>query len=341
MILVEAMKSKVNGLMQQAQKINKEVMHENEGLEKIKENLDEHYSIQQGELSKSYENSVKTLMDRRKQLSEILKNSVLEQKNILSKQKNQIQEQIDKALEASEKIGKLSENIENSSYEDFHNTMEILNKQTSELENFINNLQRIELTYMHFHENIVISDKSEIIPNENSNIIPNKKHSQYAPNQEKQKSEIGLSNVKNSGIDGVNDSLEKIVLHEACPNPLEMKKINSTNLQSGIGIKKKPIENKETGSKTFRYGKQSPKVEGNDGVKFFSPESCGNNGFKMEQHKKIFTRPGVTNPFVEESLMAKIGGPGERKIIHETPKNDGTLEKVKENISTTIGENEH
>ncbi len=318
------MKAKVAGLVQKAQGLVKEVTAENETLEKTKEEVAEHYSGQQAELSKAYESAVKGLMDKRKQLSDVLKHSLSEQKSALTKQKAQICQRIEQALTASDKLSRFAENMDNLAYEDYQEFVENAAKEISELETYLSSLGRIEVTYMQFHEDIVISDKSEIFPAETppfvttNATIPSKK--KLLPQPKMENKPIGLTNLRDNPVDGVNDSIEKIVFHETTTTAVN--NLNS-EYRKAAPAKRKPAENgAAAGAKTSRYGKPSPKMEGsNEGAKFFSPDgNSGSQGQKGEVGlKKAFGRTGgVTNPFVEECLLAKMAP--EKKLVAGTPK---------------------
>ncbi len=160
----EAMKTKVSGLMQRTQQTMRAISKENEELERSRSKIADHYALQQDNLSKAYETAIKTLMDKRKQLSETLKYSLSEQKVSMTKQKGVTCQHIEQALTACESLSRFAENIDGASYEEYHNLVETLNKEIAELESFVATLPHVKVSYLQFYENIVISDKSEVHP---------------------------------------------------------------------------------------------------------------------------------------------------------------------------------
>ena len=158
------MKAKVTGLAQRVQQVMREINKENEELEKSKTRIGEHYNLQQSNLAKAYDGAIKTLMDKRKQLSEMLKHSLSDQKTFMTKQKSATCQKIEQALTACEHLSRFADTIDGASYEEYYNLLESLTKETSELESFANTLPRVEVTYLQFHENISITDKSELRP---------------------------------------------------------------------------------------------------------------------------------------------------------------------------------
>jgi len=252
------MKRKVDELTQKAQHTINELNNENIMLNSEKDKLSEHYEMKQKVIIEAYEESVKALMEKKKQLSDILKRSLNDQKLDLNKQKTRIAQKLEQASVASERLNRFMLNMENLSYDDFNKFVEELSKGTGELESFANFLPHIEITYMQFHENMNILDRSLVDDYSKRNSIHNKTDVT-----------LGLSNIA------------KEVLQEASANASDKKQ-----------PKKRLSEN--VGARTSRYAKPNDI--------YFLEENKGGEA----DAKKLSMKGGVTNPFVEESLMAKV-----------------------------------
>lgn len=259
------MKRRVGELVQKTQRSINAFTNENSSLVGEKERLSEHLELQRRSITEEYENSINSLMEKKKQLSEVLKRSLNEQKTDLSKQKNKICQKIEQASFASERLSRFVMNMENLSYDEFNKFIEELTKETNELEIFASSLPHIEITYMQFHENMNILDKS---------LTDNygKRNSLY----NKTDVTIGLNDKKNNIDEALNEA-----------------KLNSTDKKFS---KKQLVEN--PGARTSRYAKPNADMFFLDENKIVEVSN--------ETSRKSISKSGITNPFVEESLMAKM-----------------------------------
>lgn len=257
------MKRKVDELMQKTQHSINELNSENIMLNNEKEKLSEHYEMKQKLIIEAYEDSIKALMEKKKQLSEILKRSLNDQKVDLGKQKTRVVQKLEQASVAAERLGRFIVNMENLSFDDYNKFMEELGKEAAELEAFANFLPHIEVTYMQFHENMNILDRS------------------VADNYSKRNSVHSKTDVGT----GLGNS-SKEVLQEAPANASDKKQ-----------PRKRLSENAAAGARTSRYAKPNTDI-------YFSEENRAADA--GGEAKKLSIKAGVTNPFVEESLMAKV-----------------------------------
>lgn len=295
------MKANLSSLNQRVQKVVQEAKKENEEIEMVHSKLGDHFQREKENLVKTYEAAGIQLFDKKKQFTEMLKVSLAEQKTAIEKQKNKTTQKIEQALGAREKLSRFKEKMDSASYEEYFNINESITKELAELETFVGTLGHIKPIYLQFHEDITISDKSEIV-NKNSK-----------DDNKEDLSNENLARAHSSSRRHHKHSDEKA--NEESNNQCGKNGVEEDGNQNNEASHGKNSRKKETrGAKTSRHPPASPKDPNYDGARFFSPN--GHDGEPSEMNgcpskiipkiEELNNNNNVCNPFVEESLLAKL-----------------------------------